>query len=440
MLLSFAQFEREVTGERIRDKIAASKKRGMWMGGLPPLGYNVKEKKLVVNETEAERVRHIYRRYAELGSVFTLKEELERDGIRSKTRVDRFGRSSGDKPIARGALYLMLQNRLYRGEVVHKEASYPGEHPAIIDAALWKTVQTRLSANRVARTNGEHAEAPSLLAGFLYDDTGERMSPSHANKKGKRYRYYISQALIKGRRGTSPVGRRMPAGDLEALVENRLIAFLDAGTEIFAAVETELSEATDSSRLIARAAELARLWPALPPAERRQTLLALSARVDILRESVEIRIHAQGLLSILRNEGESVETNRTESEATRTITWLIPIRLWRTGNEKRLLINGVSNGERKAPDYSLIRLIARAHQFHGMLMHGEGKTITQLAKDAGVTGSYFARGLRLSFLAPEIVNAILHGRHPIDLSAKRLANVNRLPITWNAQKALLGIG
>ncbi len=145
------------TGERIRDKIAASKRRGMWMGGLPPLGYDVKDKKLVVNEPEAERVRYIYRRYAELGSVLALKEDLDRDKIRSKSRVDRYGRSFGDKPVARGALYLMLQNRLYRGEVVHKQAAYPGEHPAIIDAALWEAVQLKLSHNRIARVIGSEA-------------------------------------------------------------------------------------------------------------------------------------------------------------------------------------------------------------------------------------------------------------------------------------------
>src|SRR5258708_30035355 len=144
--------------------------------------------------------------------------ELRNYVIRSKPRVDRFGRGFGDKPLARGALYLMLQNRLYRGEVVHKEAAYPGEHPAIIDAALWETVQAKLSDNRVARVNGEHAEAPSLLAGLVYDETGERMSPTHAKKQGKRYRYYVSQALIKGRRGAVPLGRRVPAGELEALL------------------------------------------------------------------------------------------------------------------------------------------------------------------------------------------------------------------------------
>src|SRR5262245_5011882 len=140
MLLSFAQFEREVTGERIRDKIAASKKKGMWMGGLPALGYDVKDRKLVVNEREAKTVRHIYRRYAALGSVLALKEELDRDGVVSKARIDEFGRAAGGKPLARGALYLMLQNRIYRGQIVHKDNSYPGEHESIIDEALWNEV------------------------------------------------------------------------------------------------------------------------------------------------------------------------------------------------------------------------------------------------------------------------------------------------------------
>jgi len=439
MLLSFAQFEREVTGERIRDKIAASKKRGMWMGGPAPLGYDVKEKKLVVNEPEAERVRHIYRRYAELGSVLALKTELERDRIHSKPRLDRFGRSFGDKPFARGALYLMLQNRLYRGEVVHKEAAYPGEHPAIIDAALWETVQTKLSANRIARVTGDHAEAPSLLAGLLYDETGERMSPTHTKKKGKRYRYYISQALIKGRRGTSPLGRRVPAGDLERLVHARLTAFLDSQTEVFGAIEPEGADATETSGLIARAAQLAGSWPGLPPAEQRRILLGLLARVDIHRESVEIRIGCRGLLAILRGERDFPDRKRGAEENARTIIWTIPVRLRRTGIEKRLLIDGATATERRAPDHSLARLIAQAHQYHPMLMRAEGKTITQLANDARVARSYFTRVLRLSFLAPEILKAILHNRHPLELSAKRLANEIRLPVAWEAQRALLGI-
>ena len=154
MLLSFAQFEREVTSERIRDKIAASKKRGLWMGGLPPLGYDVRDRKLVVNEQEAETVRDIFRHYLETGSVSALQDRLERDGVAGKVRIDRYGRETGGKPLARGALYHLLQNRIYRGEIVHKEQSYPGEHAAIVDETLWKQVQRKLATNRTERTSG----------------------------------------------------------------------------------------------------------------------------------------------------------------------------------------------------------------------------------------------------------------------------------------------
>jgi len=293
---------------------------------------------------------------------------------------------------------------------------------------------------RHARVTGADAEAPSLLAGLLYDDTGERMSPTHTKKKGKRYRYYISQDLINGKRGTSPVGRRMPAGDLERLVEARLTALLNTQTEVFAEIEPEVAEATESSGLVRRAAELACSWPELPPVDRRRILLALHARVDIHRDSIEIRILTRGLLSILRGENDSLPSKHAMEESARSITWSLPVRLRRTGIEKRLLIDEARGTQRRSPDHSLSRLLAQAHQYHGMLMRSEGKTITQLAKDARVTGSYFTRVLRLSFLAPEILNAILRNRHPIELSAKRLVNQKRLPVAWPSQRALLGIG
>jgi hypothetical protein len=196
VLLSFAQFEREVTGERIRDKIAASKKKGMWMGGVPPLGYQCRDHKLIVIPSEAETVQHIFRRYAALGSVRLLQQALDAAGIRSKTWISTAGRRWGGKPLARGALYLMLRNRIYRGEIVHKDQHYPGEHEPIIDEPLWEEVQAKLAANAVERATGERVLSPSLLAGLLYDGQGHRMTPSHAVKKGMRYRYYVSQPLI----------------------------------------------------------------------------------------------------------------------------------------------------------------------------------------------------------------------------------------------------
>src|SRR5436190_2267705 len=182
ILLSFAQFEREVIGERIRDKIAASKKKGMWMGGIPPLGYRAQDGKLLVIEREAVIVRMIFRRYAELGSVRLLKEELEARGIKSKSWTSASGHLIGGKPFSRGALYLMLQNRLYRGEIVHKGQSHPGEHAPIIDQPLWDAVQAQLASNAAARNSGTRTRQPSLLAGLLFDGDGNRMTPTHAVK------------------------------------------------------------------------------------------------------------------------------------------------------------------------------------------------------------------------------------------------------------------
>jgi hypothetical protein len=218
MLLSFAQFEREIAGERIRDKIAASKAKGMWMGGNVPLGYDVKDRKLIVNETEAATVRMVFRRYAELGSVSLLEAELGRDGIVSKRREGAGGALSGGKRLSRGALYLMLQNRLYRGEVAHKDQIYPGQHEAVIDPELWQIVQDKLAANRQERSLAVGAEVPSLLASLIFDSDGACLSPTHAVKKGKRYRYCVSTALINGSRTDYPKGRRIPAGDIEGLV------------------------------------------------------------------------------------------------------------------------------------------------------------------------------------------------------------------------------
>src|SRR5499433_971333 len=214
ILLSFAQFEREVIGERIRDKIAASKKKGMWMGGVPPIGYRAQDGKLVVIESEAGIVRDIFRRYAALGSVRLLKEELEARGIKSKSWTTASGRRVGGKPFSRGALYLMLQNHLYRGEITHKGQSHPGEHPPIIDQPLWDVVQAQLAANTAESNTGTRTRQPSLLAGILFDGDGNRMTPTHATKKGRRYRYYVSRPLIANDQTDGSAGLRIPAAEI----------------------------------------------------------------------------------------------------------------------------------------------------------------------------------------------------------------------------------
>ena len=335
MLLSFAQFEREVTGERIRDKIAASKQKGMWMGGMVPLGYDAEDRKLVINAREAETVRHIYRRYAELGSVRTLKNELDRDGIVSKRRVDRYGHPTGGKPLARGALYLMLQNRIHRGEIVHKDKSYPGQHQAIVDLDLWDQVQEGLAANRVARKNGAAAQEPSLLAGLIFDDGGERMTATHARKKGRRYRYYVTHSLIKrGRPTASEAARRVPAGEIERLVEARITAFLEDEGALHGALAEKIAQAHEIEILIANATTLAARWPRMPSAKKRQLFQNLIARVIMKPQGLEIGIRTAGLAEFLRSGGESAAYELTAPPDEPVLVLVIAARLKRTGMER----------------------------------------------------------------------------------------------------------
>ena len=224
VLLSFAQFEREVTSERIRDKIAASKARGMWMGGVPPLGYIVQDRKLVVVPEDATTVRMIFEQYLELGSVLALAADLDRRGLRSKPRIDRNGIARGDASFSRGALYLMLQNRIYRGEVCHKGKVYPGEQDAIVDQALFDQVGAMLACNLNDHSEAHDGEA-TLLIHKVWDSVGRRMRPNHASKKGRRYRYYASdnrEARLKER------SHRVPAGDLEAIIIAQLRMRLNA--------------------------------------------------------------------------------------------------------------------------------------------------------------------------------------------------------------------
>src|SRR5208282_1761035 len=218
VLLSFAQFEREVTGERIRDKIAASKRKGMWVGGLVPLGYEVRDRKLVIQPSEAETVRKIFQRYCELGNVRLLKTELDRSGIRSKVRVAKNGKRSGGESFSRGALYTLLSNPIYIGEVRHKGTRHPGLHEPIIDRAVWKKVDELLHAHagRARGTSTKSIQSP--LVGKLFDESGRPLTPSHAVKGPRRYRYYVSRSLITGTAAQTERGWRIPAAEFERRV------------------------------------------------------------------------------------------------------------------------------------------------------------------------------------------------------------------------------
>jgi site-specific DNA recombinase len=437
VLLSFAQFERELAGERIRDKIAASKKKGMWMGGLPPLGYDVKDRKLVVNDDEVLTVLHIFSRYLALKSVRALKTELEEAGIRSKRRILTDGTACGGQKLSRGALYLMLQNRIYRGEITHKGSSYPGEHPAIINQALWDQVQATLAENRVDRKTGAYANQPSLLAGLVYDDTGERLTPSHAVKKGTRYRYYVSRSLIVGSAKDHSMGRRIPAGNLESLVINRLRAFLTDQGALLDAVRNEHPDGANQKRLISRGREIAEQIPTLAPDQTRAMLMALLARVYLKSERVEIKIRRQSLLELLHAQSTEPTTRERKSDKEDLLTLKVEARLQRVGREMRMLVENAH--DQTLADPGLLRVIARAHDIHARLMQSTDLSLHAIASQERVTPGYVSRLLRLPLLTPDIVTAIINGKNPPQLTAKKLMRLAlQIPIDWTEQRKLLG--
>jgi site-specific DNA recombinase len=439
VLLSFAQFEREVIGERVRDKIAASKKKGMWMGGMPPLGYDVKDRKLVVNDHEAHIVIDIYRRYLALKSVRALKEELVAAGIRSKQRVRPDGTRYGGQKLARGALYLMLQNRIYRGEVTHRGNSYRGEHPAIIEQPLWDEVQAVLAKNRVERATGIRAKHPSLLGGFIFDATGERLTPTYAIKKGTRYRYYVSAFLMREARSNRSSGWRIPAGDLEGLAINRLRTFLADPTAILDAVDDESHAGSGQSQLIERGRQIAEELGAQTPDKVKGTLMTLLCRVAISTSRIEVSVSRRRLAKLLA--GQSIDLTTQDQALDRNsddaVTWTIRARLKRVGREMRMLVE--NSDDQTTADPSLLRIIARAHDIQGRLSQNTKLTVHDIAREEGVTAAYIYTLLRLPWLAPDITTAIVNGRQPQQLNAMTLMRkASRLPTDWTEQRTLLG--
>ena len=436
ILLSFAQFEREVTGERIRDKIAASKKKGMWMGGLPSLGYDVKDRKLVVNEVEAKTVRYIFRRYSELKSVRLLKGDLDAQGIVSKTRKAPDGTVYGEKPLARGALYLMLQNRIYRGEIVHKDKSYPGEHEAIIDEALWTKVQLIVAENRVDRTLGTTEKQVSLLAGILFDARDERMTPTHARKNGTRYSYYVSRSLLAG--GAKDSGQRIPASNLETLVRRRIHGWLADRAAMLDLVQNHIADAAAQKRLMAGLERWLAAWDELRADEIRNFVLSIVSRIQVHANRITVMLTPLRLVQWLAQSDGRVEPDveaRTDTDCS-LVTLTIPARLKRTGKEMRIIVEDGSDPA--IPDSGLVRVVVRAHIVRDRLLADKSLTLDDIAKSEGMVPSYATRLFRLTLLAPDIVSAILSGKHPPELTARKLMDDTRLPLDWNEQRRSLG--
>ncbi len=389
VLLSFAQFEREVTSERIRDKVAASKRKGIFMGGPVPIGYRLETRKLIIDETEAASVRMIFRRYLELRSIGDLADTLAADGILTKKRVFRDGRTVGGISFTTGPLAALLKNPVYIGKVRQGDDLYNGEHEAIISEELWNDVQATLAANRHERRLGSRARYPSLLTGMITDPDGRRMSPTFASRGAQRHHYYVS------RLGPGESRRsiwRIPAREIDRIVL----------TVLEERVAGQSSDASDDDNRISIAS--------LSVPEQRSILLEHHAAVWL----------------------QERQLSATFGDAGETTTSVVPISIARRGAEVRIIeLSGGSPSN--APDAVLLKLVVLARAAQQAQLSGcEDRLVAHYSK------AHRQQLLRISWLAPDIVSFICEGRQPATLTGRRLLRATNIPLAWAEQRELLG--
>lgn len=434
VLLSFAQFEREVTGERIRDKFAASKKRGMWMGGNIPLGYDLKDRKLVVNKKEAETVRTIFQLYVDLGAVRKVKAEIDRLKLRTKLHTSVSGATRGGLPFRVGHLYTILRNHVYRGEIKHRGEVYAGDHEPVIDQALWDQAQAQLASNAAIRRSGKSSQDPSLLAGLLFDGKGNRMTPSHTTKDGKRYRYYISNHLIAGtnksRETKSGEGLRIAAQEIEGHVIGAIAMFLANAQRVMAELCSDDVAPGITKAALQQARLLGESLKAERTADRYEVIRSLIARIQIDDASVSVELRRVSLIESLGFPTDAISHSTDDP-----IQLMMPAELRRLGKEKRLIV--AAHASKTNADAVLIKAIARGHQWFEMLKNREALSITDIADAAKLPRTYVGSVIPFALLAPDITEAILEGTQPIDLNLDQLINL-ALPIDWAKQRSVLG--
>jgi site-specific DNA recombinase len=441
VLLSFAQFEREVTSERIRDKIAASKKKGIWMGGPVPLGYDLQSRKLVPNHKEATLVRKIFTLYLKVGCVSKLAIQLRREKIKSKSWTTRTGSHRGDVSFARGALYDLLRNRLYIGEIGHRGQWYAGEHEGILPQELWDRVQRQLSQNLETRHTRIGQQSSSLLTGLMEDANGNRFTPSFTVKSGRRYRYYVSQIAIEnpGTRGQGPT--RLPAEEVETRVTEMLCSFLSADARVFDELSLASESADDLHRLIAAASTLASRWKNGHDAELRKMLSSFVRRVVVGENEIQIlisRTDLRHLLDLDKITSSGRERWQGSAKANDLVCLTLEAKLKRCGGEIHLIVppNSSAAMSPKQSKPALVKAVARAYGWYERILEGKALDQRSLARHSGLTERYVGKVLKCAFLAPDIVEAILDGRQPLDLNFEKLSK--QIPLSWVEQRQRFG--
>jgi site-specific DNA recombinase len=392
VLLSFAQFEREVTSERIRDKIAASKRKGLWVGGMAPLGYDTKDRKITVNEAETDTVRTIFRSYLKLGSLNLLMADLRKQGIVSKIRTLKTGDTVGGIPFTRGGLAHLLRNRFYVGEVPFKGEILRGEQTAIVDQGLFDAVQAKLSE----QINGHKAarmKSEALLAGRIFDDRGNRMTPSHARKRGIKYRYYLSPTLLQGQAERSGSVRRIPATEIEALV--------------IRSVRDHLKPSA--------------------PIDDRSLVDTHVARVEVQPEQLVIQL------------AQPERTNRKGARAVKTLR--VPWHKTPSKRRREILLPDALDPQHARPIRSetratLVASIARGRRWLNELVDDAKASVESIAKRERCSVRQVNMTISLAFVAPDLVKAAIEGRLPRGIGVTRLRDA---PVEWSRQHAMLGL-
>ncbi len=402
VLLSFAQFEREVTSERIRDKIAASKRKGIWVGGNLPLGYEMKDGKIAIVEEEAELVRSIFKRYLELGSVNELVRDLRERNIRTKAKRLSTGATRGGIPFGRGALYYLLGNHFYIGEVKYKNEILPGEQPLIMDRALFEAVRKKSLAQwshrTVVRSKSDH-----LLAGLLFDDAGHRMVPTHATKAGVRYRYYVSTPFLHGEAKTASAGSvaRVPAADIEAVVVKLLKEHL----------ATKQDRSTTSNVL----------------SEDRGAVAQLVAGIVVYEDRLVVRLKSEN----------ADEPSDSPDDRSLTSPWQKPP----SKRSREILLPHNASRSKVRPEQferraRLVSAIARGRRWLDDVVSGRVTAVAELCTRENCSVRQVNMTISLAFLAPNLVKAAVEGRLPRGIGIERL----RDPSTeWSRQFEALGL-
>jgi hypothetical protein len=398
----------------------------MWMGGVPPLGYDVSERRLTVNETEAGTVREIFERYLVLGAVRLLRNDLERRGVVSKVRVSRTGVKTGGRSFSRGALYELLSNPIYVGEVRHKQERHPGQHEAILERELWERVQQHLRERAAQHRKRPTKASPSPLAGKLFDENGEPLYAQGAMKDGRRYRYYVSRELLRRSAAQPRDGWRLSAPELERAVVSAARSILDDKQTVLTELQESGIELSEVSRIFEMTAACS------------GRLLTETESAAALVEVIErVQLTAEGIRIVLKISVPYGPTASPAGAKILRISRFVPMKLKRRGVELRIILGGKDEIRRKV-DPALLKAIARARRWFEEIASGRVPSLTLLARQEGLAKRYVARLTKLAFIAPSIAEAIVEGRALAGLNLQMLMD-NRvsLPLGWKDQERLL---